>query len=311
MQSEGVFRRILVPVDESLSSMLSQELAVFLAKKFGSQVTVLHVASHEIMIPLIERPQGTQEVESISTSLGFPRAVEIPKPRGNALPQEVVNEISNWYVERGSRLIEEAVGRFKNDGLAVEEKLVEQGDPADVIVTEAEKGRYNLIIMGNSGEKERDQHLGSVAKKVVTHAKIPVLITRNKTVISRMLVPVDGSEKSEKAIQYAEALAEKTEAKMTLLYVQESTLFTLKPEISTEMGNHILANAAGRVTRTQPESKLESGDPAKKIIETAKKGNYDLIVMSSKGHGTVRRFIMGSVSNHVIHYSDRSFLLIK
>ncbi len=52
--------------------------------------------------------------------------------------------------------------------------------------------------MGNTGEEERDQHLGSVAKKVATTAEIPVLITRDKIQISRILVPVDGSEKSGK-----------------------------------------------------------------------------------------------------------------
>ena len=312
MQSEHFFRRILVPVDESLPSMVSQELAVFIAKKFESKVTVLHVTSHDIIIPLIEKPQDTQEIEPLSTSAGgFPRAFEIPKPRGNTLPEEVVNEISNWYVERGSRVIEEAVGRFRNEGLEVEEKLVEQGDPADVIMSESEKGKYDLIIMGNSGEEEHDQHLGSVAKKVVTHAEIPVLITRGKIAISKMLVPIDGSEKSEKAIRYAEALAEKTDAKMTLLYVQEPTLFTLKPEISAEMGNRILMYATSKVTRTQPERMLESGDPAKTIIKTGKKDNYDLVVMGSKGHGTVRRFLLGSVSDHVIHYSDLNVLLVK
>jgi nucleotide-binding universal stress UspA family protein len=312
MQSEGVFRRILLPVDEWLPSIVSQELAVFLAQKFGSHVTVLHVISDKIVIPLIERPQGSQEVELVGTYVGgFPRAVEIPKPRENALSEEVVSEISSWYVERGSRVIEEAVGRFKRAGVVIEEKRIEQGDPANLILSEAEKGSYDLIIIANSGEEERDQHLGSVAKKVVAHAQIPVLVTRGNLELSNMLVPVDGSENSEKAIRYAEALAEKTDAKMTLLCVQESPLFTLKPEISTEMGNRILAHAASKVTRTQSERVLESGDPAKKIIETAKSGNYDLIVISSKGQETIRRFLMGSVSDHVVHYSDRSILIIK
>ncbi len=311
MQSEGIFRKILLPVDEWLPSIVSQELAVFLAKKFGSSVTVLHVASSRIMIPFIERSQGTVEIEPIgAASGGFPRAVEIPKPRDNALPDDLVDEISNWYVERGERVIAEAMGRFENTGLKVEEKLVAQGDPADVILSEIEKGSYDLVIMGNSSEPER-QHLGSIAKKVFAHSKIPVLITRGNVNISSVLVPVDGSENSEKALQYAEALAEKINAKITLLYVQEPPFSTLKPEISMEMGNRILDHAAGKLIDMQPESKLESGDPAKKIIETAKKANFDLIVMSSRGHGTVRRFLMGSVSDHVIHYSDRSILLIK
>ena len=312
MQSEGFFRRILLPVDESSPSMVSQELTVFLAKELGSRVTVLHVASDEIVIPLIERPQGIQEIEPISVSAGgVPRAVEVPKPRGNALPEDVISEISNWYVERASRAIEETVGRFEKAGLTIEKKIIKHGDPADAILSEVKKGSYDLIIMGNSSEGERDQHLGSVAKKVATHAEIPVLITRGNTKMSNLLVPVDGSEKSEQALHYAKALAEKVNAKVTLLYVQESPLFTLKPEFSKEIGNGILTNAAAKFTMTPPEVKLELGDPAKKIIETAEKGDFDLIIMSSHGHGTVKRFLMGSVSEHVLHYSNHSILLIK
>ena len=48
-----------------------------------------------------------------------------------------------------------------------------------------------------------------------------------------------------------------------------------------------------------------------KIIEVAKKGNYDLIIMGSHGHGAAKRFLLGSVSDHVLHYADRSILLIK
>jgi nucleotide-binding universal stress UspA family protein len=236
--------------------------------------------------------------------------LEIPRPRENAWPEQVVNEISDWYVERGTQIIEEAVARFKDEGISVEQKLVEEGASADTIITEAEGSGYDLIIMGNSGEEERDQHLGSVAKKVAATVEIPVLITRDKIQISRILVPVDGSEKSGKTLPYVDALAMKTGAKVTLMYVQESALFSLKPEIASQMGNQILTHAANRMI-TVPERKLESGDPAKKIIEVAKKENYDLIAMNSKGHGLVRRFLLGSVSDHVIHYADRSVLLTK
>ena len=312
MQSEGFFRSILVPVDEWFPSTISQEIAVFLAKKFGSKVTVIHVASGKLVIPVLDQTNSAQEILPIgAASGGFPRSVEISNPRRNILPEGVENEISNWHFERGLRVIGEAVERFKKAGVAFEEKLVEKGDPADIILSEAEKGNYDLIIMGNSGEEEHDQHLGSVARKVATHAEIPILINRGSVSLSNMLVPVDGSENSESAIKYADALVEKIDARMTLIYVQESPFLKLEPEVSREIGNRILVHAASKVSGKQPERILESGDPAKKIIETAKKTNIDLIVMSSRGHGTARRFLMGSVSDHVINYSEHSVLLVK
>jgi nucleotide-binding universal stress UspA family protein len=312
MQNEDVFKNILVPVDGSFPSMISQELAVFVAKKFGSKVTVIHIAAQDSFIPLIENPQGTEEVDAINTAIGqFPRAVEIPKPKENPLPNEIISEIEGWYVQKGTQILQEAVARFKEEGIPVEEKLIAKGISADVIADEAKNGKYDLVIMGNAGEEERDQHLGSVAKKVAAVVEIPVLISREKILVSKILVPVDGSAKSEKALSYANLLAQKTGGKLTLMYVQESPLLHLKPEISSEVGKRILDHAASKIIGVQAEQKLESGDPAKKIIEFARKDNFDLIVMSSKGHGTMMRFLMGSVADHVIHYADRSVLLIK
>ena len=312
MQNEDIFKTILVPVDGSFPSMISQELTVFLAKKFRSRVTVIHVASQDMIIPLIEKPGDNEEIDSIGTAAGqFPRAVEIPKPKENPLPNEVISEVEGWYVQKGTQVVQEAVARFKDEGIPVDQKLVTKGASAEVIIDEAKKGGYDLIIMGNAGEEERDQHLGSVAKKVAAGAEIPVLITRDKIVISKILVPIDGSEKSEKAIGYANLIAQKTGGTLTLLYVQESPLFHLKPEISSEVGKKILDHATSKLVGVKVDRKLESGDPAKKIIETARKDNFDLVVMSSKGHGTMMKFLMGSVADHVIHYADRSILLIK
>jgi nucleotide-binding universal stress UspA family protein len=57
--------------------------------------------------------------------------------------------------------------------------------------------------------------------------------------------------------------------------------------------------------------KMESGDPAKAIIATADKEGSDLIVMGSRGHGSVTGFLLGSVSNHVLHYARHSVLIVK
>jgi len=58
---------------------------------------------------------------------------------------------------------------------------------------------------------------------------------KSEGIFRKILVPVDGSENSEKALQYAVVLARKTNAEMTLLYVQESSLFRLRPEVSKEI----------------------------------------------------------------------------
>ena len=123
-----------------------------------------------------------------------------------------------------------------------------------------------------------------------------------------MLVPVDGSEHSKKVVHYAALLAGRLSAEVTLLSVHEGNL---PPQIMKDTGKKILSEAAGQFEGIRLDEKLESGDPAKTIVQTAKDGDYDLILMGHKGHSTVSRFLLGSVSDHVIHYADRSVLLIR
>jgi nucleotide-binding universal stress UspA family protein len=306
MQSKQIFKKILVPVDGSHPSFIAQELTAFLAKKFNSKATVIHVVSHELMRPRF-RKTFIEVYDRASLATSFPQEL-VPVSR---TMQAFVKDVTDWYHQEGKQSISEAVSLFKQKGIAVNQKLVEHTDPAETILEEAEKGNYDLIIMGHSGEEEKEPHLGSIVEKVSQHAKTPILIARDKKLVSKMLVPIDGSENAESAFQYATTIAKKTNAKMTLLYVQEPGLFKLKPEETEKIGALILSKAADKVKGIELDQKLESGDPAKIITQTANKGDFDLIVMGSRGHGGIMRFLLGSVSAHVIHYANRSTLIVK
>jgi nucleotide-binding universal stress UspA family protein len=51
MPEKQFFGKILVPVDDSTSSLAAEELTALIAKKFGSKVTAFHVVAHELMNP--------------------------------------------------------------------------------------------------------------------------------------------------------------------------------------------------------------------------------------------------------------------
>ncbi len=315
MQSEQIFKKILVPVESSIPSLVAQELTAFIAKKLDSKVTVLSVVSHEYMVPGLQKfsperhdhvPLGT----TVAPQLPAPQR-HVPTASAASLSKEVASEITNWYHQRGEQAIAEAVALFKEEGIPVDHKLVEHADPAETIIKEAEERKYDLIVMGYSGEEEKEPHFGSVAEKVTRHTQIPILIAREKRKVSKILVPIDGSENAENALRYAVILARKTGSKITLLHVQESGVFSLKPELTKEIGTRILASNAGKIKGIEVAEKLESGDPAKVIVQAADKENCDLIVMGSRGLGTIARFLLGSVSDHVSHYANRSVLIIK
>lgn len=286
LKGESYFKKILVPVDGSLSCLHAKELAAVIAKSFKSKVTVIHVVSHDFLhagLELIYR-----------------------------VPPSVRVEITNWLLQTGKKVVWEAEALFKEEGVEVDARVVEYDDPAETVLRVAKDEGHDLIVIGNRGETEVEVFsLGSIAEKVSRHAECPVLVVKGKTKLSKILVPVDGSESAEKALEYAVKLAEKHKAKVTLLNVGESKLFGFKPEVVREFGERVLSDAAAKVEGLKLKTQLEFGHPAETIIEVAEKGNYDLIVVGSRGLSGVKRFFLGSVSDDVIHHAKSSVLIVR
>ena len=309
---EKVFRNILVPVDGSLQSKTAQNMAILFSQTFKSQVIIMHVISNELTLggqTYIPR----ENYMPISTATGqFPRALSLPKTGDSVFPDEVVKEVTEGFREEGQSILDESAALFSKKGVVVEAKLVERNDTAEAIVSEADSGRFDLVIIGNSGgeENELDLHLGSVANKVALAAKISVLVVRKKRDVKKILVPVDGSAKEEKVLQKVGVIAKATGSEVVLLHVQEKSLLRIRPEIR-EVGLQVLKNASTSIDGITSEQKLLSGDPANAIVKTASQNNVDLIIMSSGGKSYIRGFFLGSVSDHVLHHATVPVLLLK
>jgi nucleotide-binding universal stress UspA family protein len=85
----------------------------------------------------------------------------------------------------------------------------------------------------------------------------------------------------------------------------------LKPEVVRKIGESILSDAAAKVKGLKLNTQLEFGNPAETIIEVAEKGNYDLIIVGSRGLSNVKRFFLGSVSDDVSHHAKSSVLIVR
>ena len=56
---------------------------------------------------------------------------------------------------------------------------------------------------------------------------------------------------------------------------------------------------------------LEYGNPAEVLIKIAKKADIDIIIMGSRGLSSVKRFLLGSVSDDISMHSRNSVLIVK
>lgn len=137
--------------------------------------------------------------------------------------------------------------------------------------------------------------------------------------IKNILVPLDGSKNSFRALDNAIRLAKHTDASITCLFVIQA--------FPTEMGlvRTIVGKALGKRARNSlKEAKakckrnkvefldvIEFGEEGQTIVSFANENNFDLIVIGSRGLGSVKEFFLGSTSNYVVHKSKIPVLVVK
>jgi nucleotide-binding universal stress UspA family protein len=140
----------------------------------------------------------------------------------------------------------------------------------------------------------------------------------------RILVPVDGSENSDKAVVQAADLAKVCTAVIDLLYV---SYFDSGTDDIVENVSWLPDSVTGSIGKTSkailehaktliPENiemrlHIETGIPAKKILDFAKHNKADLIVIGGRGLGIVEGFLLGSVSQKIIEQADCPVLIVK
>ena len=125
-----------------------------------------------------------------------------------------------------------------------------------------------------------------------------------------VLVAIDGSPESELALAHAVAMAQAHRAKLALVAVLAPPPLLswqapggMRGVYETEQAElqKRLREAADEIPENLPvTTELLDGDPARELVRAAREGEYDLIVMGSRGRGRVTAAVLGSVSNHVM-----------
>ena len=138
-----------------------------------------------------------------------------------------------------------------------------------------------------------------------------------------VLVPLDFSDYSTQALDYAMELAHKLQARLTLLHVLQSlplgggdmgvTLpYSYMQELDAEL-NRRLESYLERVTVAglNGDMILVHGSPYQEIVEAAKARQVDLIIMSTHGRTGLRHVLMGSVAEKVVQLASCPVLVTR
>jgi len=232
-----------------------------------------------------------------------------------------------------TRILEQARAAIAPEAKAVN-LVTETGSPA---VTIAEKtGDYDLTILGARGNGARSAvGLGPVASRVIEHAAGPVLIGRELRSEEglQILVAVDGSSASFRAVEALGALCNLNQAEVCLMYVAETPWLNLEAEgdwataseeereksdaggIEKEFvkeGQELIEDARKllRHERLSVSSRVEEGNPADEILGEAERGQYDLVVLGATGNRDVKHRMLGSVSTRIAWDAPCSVLIV-
>lgn len=293
-------RRILVPTDFSPCAEQALAHAAFLARQYDAAIHLVHVVPVAPGYPLA----GVQATETKD-------AGEVERRLRDLVDDHDLGDLDvRCHAERG----EEGVGRV----------LLETAANVDA----------DLIVLGTHGRRGvRRLFLGSEAEEVIRGADRPVLAVRQldpsaePSAIHRVLVPVDLSEHSTRALAHAVELARRYDAHLHLLHVVQPLpdyelpgiyQSSLPPRTDvtdalTDSAHEELAGLteqidlpAGRV-----RADVQHGDPASVIVDTAAEDDIDLIVLASHGRTGLERFLMGSVAEKTIRSAPCPVFVVK
>ena len=284
-----VLRKILIPLDGSKTAETVLPYIRYLASQFDSKIEVLGV--------------------------------------GIGNKNRRVNRLLNEYIDN-------TVSNLNAEKIETEAVVI-YGSAADKILNYSKQNDIDLIIMathGRSGVKR--WWMGSVAEKIISQSITPILLipskkkkvtqTKKITSIDRILIPLDGSNIGQAALDHIELIARETGAAINLIQVIST---------SGSMEASLLGNANWdsffKAMRKAASDYLESlvgelkghgisakydiliGNPAAEIIEYAKKNKADLIAMSTHGRTGLARWVLGSTADKVLHGAGMPMWLVR
>lgn len=260
--------------------------------------------------------------------LVFVHAVPFPAPARVLFPHLIqattdrLMAVARVASETVSTRIASLTGRA-SAGLDVR---VDVGAPDEVIVEAAEESGADLLVIGVSGSDSEGKGLGATALRIVRHAHCPVLVVRKGPANGPILAATDLSDPAQGALSMAAVLAAKTGEPMVALHVVDSVPVVVVPDafgpgvpipVSDEEQRAIVEAAGDRLAgalerlEIKADRLIEEGSPTERIVAVAELIEASTLVIGTAGGGGLRRMLLGSVAEDVLHDAPCSVLLIR
>ena len=291
-----MYEKILVPLDGSSEAEIVLPYVEGIGAKFGAEI---------ILVSVLEPGEGERD--------------QLYRYYLERIAKQLQRQLKNWDPKTGVVVRSEAL----------------MGRPGNEIMRYADENDVSLITLASYGRSGRSPwFLGNVAAKVLRATGKPVLLIRaaadratlkRKSLMKRILVPLDGSPAGETAISYAEALGQVLGSELVLFQVVKPPvpIGIEAPTMSNIYEEELERTRASavvyldRVGKKLQEKGLSTsnaihlGPPADQIVDYAEANAIDLIAMSTHGRSGIGRWVFGSVTDKVVHAGNTAVLTIR
>lgn len=204
---------------------------------------------------------------------------------------------------------------------------VRDGRPEDVIAEAAAETQADMVIVGEHAHPRGSWSIpGSTAEALVRCSPVPVLLARTppEQAPKRILVSIDDSDHARLALAWGDMLAQRFGADLTALHVFRSVYLGVAKIVSgmdaaarleqeqfdqTAAWLDRLVHDGGR-SGGEAVPRLERGDPVSAVVAAQRGGDFDLVIIGSRGAGGAARMLLGSVANGVLRGASCPVLVV-
>jgi nucleotide-binding universal stress UspA family protein len=265
-------KKILVPVDFSKTAYKAFHHVKFLANKFSSEVTLIHVE------------------EDWPYAGTFPFLVEPQLQDQSKHGKHILEKLTELKAE------------LEEDGIAKVQIEYMQGNIAECIASYAESEKMDLVVMGTHGARGLTGFLmGSNAYKVVNFIDTPVLTVNEQAAFGpykNIIAPLDDTRYSRAKFPYIVEMAVALEANVEVVYPIVSD-----PEKKNKIQKYFeQVSALMEAKNVKHVSRGVEGHFAHEVVKLAEYTNADLVVIMSDSDTTISNMLMGTFAHEVVNH---------
>jgi nucleotide-binding universal stress UspA family protein len=258
---------------------------------------------------------AAREAATRHRPLRIVHAFRWPLPELTQLRTEVVMLSEAPFREQYTKLVDTLVGECQELTPTEVRGEVADGEPVDVL--QRVSADATLLVLGSAGHGTVHQVLlGSTSAELVRHANAPVVVVRGSEEPrqARVVVGADGSPTSTHAVDFAFDYATRHNAELVAVHAWSDlpldALAAVREwdldwdeviEAAKVILSETLAGQSARYPDVRVRQVVTTSKPVEALLNEAE--NAGLVVVGSHGRGAVRRMLLGSVSQAVLHYA--------